>query len=835
MHEPIAIVGIGVLWPGARGVDEFWNLLTGPSPASSAVLAVQPPIDLAKFRVPPAQANILPRLQLAMFDVAAQCLTDASHPARALPTASTDVLVATCGGLDRHYANAARICAVHYADTLERLLEEHYPGNAAGVADEFADSALAHLGAAPHDRVGEMTSSIPARIAAAYGFRGRCMAMESADTSAVLALGQAVIALRARSSDAVLVLAGRVDHEHTHAFAAKKTGRCSSPPKAGVIGLLLKRSEDAARDGDRSYASVRTVITTHAGRRGTFRRPSADTVAASPSGENPGHLEPFGPGTRFGSTFAADPLGAVAAVALGLHHRRRPVPGTPAWPSNQPTGAVTGTSLYGTAVHVLLDEGRPNRGAPSRSTARESPEPIAVLASAGQFAGALDIDQFWAATTAPSGQFSKVSEYILDRRLFHNPTGMSLRHSYTLHGAPLSHPRSPPGEMRMVPARYAMLDVAQRVALEVATDLFTRRITTAALRGSGLVAIGTTLALTRDRELGAHGRLAEFDELVRGLPTLAVLSTAERDELVKLVHAELDLADGGEASASPYLLDGILAGGIPALIANEFELTATPVAIEAACASSLAAIDVAVGALRSGTADFAVAGGVEIVCTTRDFVLCSALRLLSATLITPFDVAADGFTPGDGCGLFVLKRLHDAEQNGDQIAAVLRGVGASNDAKSLIAPDVDGQELAMRRAYAGLGVDPLTVDYVEAHGTGTIVGDRVEVEALSRVYGGRTPEHPLALGTAKGSFGHTFAAAGAAGLLRVLDALRRRTVPPTAQVHNVHPGLCLDTIPARIPTRPEVWPPPVHGPRRAAVSSFGTGGINYHLVVEEYQ
>ncbi|WP_309032805.1 beta-ketoacyl [acyl carrier protein] synthase domain-containing protein, partial [Streptomyces alfalfae] len=275
------------------------------------------------------------------------------------------------------------------------------------------------------------------------------------------------------------------------------------------------------------------------------------------------------------------------------------------------------------------------------------------------------------------------------------------------------------------------------------------------------------------------------------------------------------------------------ASGTAALIAGAYGLDAVPFAVEAACASSLAALDTALTALRSGAVDYALAGGVELPCSARDMVLCSALGLLSHTRITPFDAGADGFTPGDGCALFLLKRRSDAVRDGDEIVALLTGSGASNDAKSLIAPDVDGQVRAMRQAFTQVAHGPADVDYLEAHGTGTKVGDRVEITATGRVYGGAARPRPLEIGSAKGFVGHTFAAAGGAGLLRALLALRARTLPPHTHLDRLNPALGLDDLPAAIGTRPRPWPAAPGAPRRAAVSSFGTGGINYHLLVEE--
>jgi acyl transferase domain-containing protein len=215
-------------------------------------------------------------------------------------------------------------------------------------------------------------------------------------------------------------------------------------------------------------------------------------------------------------------------------------------------------------------------------------------------------------------------------------------------------------------------------------------------------------------------------------------------------------------------------------------------------------------------------------------ILCSALGLLSHDKITPFDTAADGFTPGDGCSLFLLKRYSDARRDGDPVFGLLRGIGASNDAKSLIAPDVDGQTRAIRRAFEQVDFDPAEVGYLEAHGTGTRVGDRVEIAAAARVYASPARRRPLEVGSAKSFFGHTFAAAGGAGLLRALRAVAAGTFPPNTNLRTVNPELELGRIPARISTDAAPWEEAPGRPRRAGVSSFGTGGINYHLLIEEH-
>ncbi|MEW1999020.1 polyketide synthase [Streptomyces coelicoflavus] len=494
-------------------------------------------------------------------------------------------------------------------------------------------------------------------------------------------------------------------------------------------------------------------------------------------------------------------------------------------------GGGVGSPVRGRAA----SSGRGDAGAPERdgavSSGRGAGEPVAIVGFGGRFADSPDADGFWRTMLSGRDRIGPLPPESFDRDLYHAPGALARGRSYTDLGAPVPVPSAPPPGLRIPPHRYAAMDAAQRLGLHVATEMFARHgRPTHTLEGVGAVVVGSNLGLSRERRLHTGLCLDDLEADVRSLAALGALGPDEVEALTKLVRDRF--TDPGPVDL-PTTWDGCVASGIAALIGNEHRLDAVPVAVEAACASSLAALDVAVGRLRSGAADYAVAGGVELPCNARDMVLCSALGLLSHSRITPFDAAADGFTPGDGCALFLLKRLADARRDGDPVFGVLRAVGASNDAKSLIAPDVDGQTRAVRQAFAQVDFGPDEVDYLEAHGTGTRLGDRVEVAAAAQVYGTGRRRAALHIGSAKSFLGHTFAAAGAAGLLRTLQALRRATLPPSVNLSELSPDLALDAVPARVATEALPWPAGHDRPRRAAVSAFGTGGINYHLLIEE--
>ena len=215
----------------------------------------------------------------------------------------------------------------------------------------------------------------------------------------------------------------------------------------------------------------------------------------------------------------------------------------------------------------------------------------------------------------------------------------------------------------------------------------------------------------------------------------------------------------------------------------------------------------------------------------------SQLRALSPSgRCTPFDARADGLVVGEGAGVFVLKRLDDAVRDGDQIHAVIAGVGLSNDVGGgLLAPNSEGQLRAMTAAYRDAGWEPRDVDLIECHATGTPVGDAVEFASLKSLWGGTGwRAGQCVLGSVKATVGHLLTAAGAAGLTKVLAALREGVFPPTANFVKPAGGIALEGSPFRVVTRPEPWPRrQMARPRRAAVSAFGFGGINAHLLLEQ--
>src|SRR3954471_13181637 len=289
-----------------------------------------------------------------------------------------------------------------------------------------------------------------------------------------------------------------------------------------------------------------------------------------------------------------------------------------------------------------------------------------------------------------------------------------------------------------------------------------------------------------------------------------------------------------QENSFPGLLGNVVAGRI----ANKLDLGGTNCVVDAACASSSSAIHLAGLELAAGRCDVAVTGGVDTFNDIFMFMCFSKTPALSRTGdAKPFDADGDGTILGEGLGIVVLKRLADAERDGDRIYAVLKAIGSSSDGKgnAVYAPSPSGQVRCLKNAYELAGVSPATIELIEAHGTGTKVGDTVEANALAEVFRQAKADGTwCALGSVKSMVGHTKAAAGAAGLIKAALALYNKVLPPTLKVKKPVEPLQPGKSPLYVNTEKRPWLPHPDHPRRAGLSAFGFGGSNFHAVLEEH-
>ncbi|XXT16878.1 SDR family NAD(P)-dependent oxidoreductase [Sorangium sp. So ce429] len=301
-------------------------------------------------------------------------------------------------------------------------------------------------------------------------------------------------------------------------------------------------------------------------------------------------------------------------------------------------------------------------------------------------------------------------------------------------------------------------------------------------------------------------------------------------------YALLQRAREGLGALNAYTLSGTFTSFSAGRLSHALGLEGPSMAVDTACSSSLAAIHLACQSLRSGECRVAVAGGVHLMLSPYLYVYLSRLRALSPDgRCKTFSAGADGYGRGEGCGMVVLKRLSDAQREGDRILAVIRGSAVNSDGRSsgITVPSGQAQQAVVRKALASARLSPGDIDYVEAHGTGTALGDPIEIDALAAVFGERRPEgRPLKVGSVKTNIGHLEAAAGVAGLMKVVLALRRGELPAQLHASALSPHIPWAEIPIAVTAAAEAWPR-AGRTRRAGVSAFGMSGTNVHVVLEE--
>ena len=299
-------------------------------------------------------------------------------------------------------------------------------------------------------------------------------------------------------------------------------------------------------------------------------------------------------------------------------------------------------------------------------------------------------------------------------------------------------------------------------------------------------------------------------------------------------YYQLIIESKGVAGLSAYSGSGNAFSAAVGRVSYVLDLQGPCMAIDTACSSSLVAINSACESLRLGQCEQAIAGGVSLMLAPGSFIgACQAHMLAPDGHCKTFDKSADGYARAEGCGILLLKRLSDAQRDGNKIYAVIKSsaVGHGGATSGLTVPNGEVQEALIRHTYTQAGLKPDDIDYLEAHGTGTSLGDPIEVRAIGAAYGQRDPKKPLFLGSAKSNIGHAESAAGVAGVIKTVLALNHEQLPANLNFREVNPHIELN-FPVKILTENTPWPKGNHI-RRAGVSSFGFSGVYAHLILEE--
>ncbi len=457
--------------------------------------------------------------------------------------------------------------------------------------------------------------------------------------------------------------------------------------------------------------------------------------------------------------------------------------------------------------------------------------PVAIIGQAAVFAKAASLTEYWDNILNKIDGITEVPPSRWNTEDYYDPDPTAEDKTYCKVGGFIPDIDFDPLEFGLPPNLLEVTDSSQLLGLVVARD---------AMEDAGY---------SQDREfnrenvgvvLGVAGGLKLISDLSSRLQypiwQRVLESSGISPEDTKIIINKIKLAYAPwNENAFPGLLGNVIAGRI----ANRLDLGGMNSVVDAACASSLAAINTAVSELIEGRADMMISGGVDADNSPFTYMCFSKTPAFShSQQIRPFDQQSDGMLIGEGLGMVVLKRLEDAERDGDRIYAVIRGIGSSSDGryKSIYAPRPSGQTLAIQRAYQEAGFPPQAVSLIEAHGTGTKAGDPAEFEGLKAAFG--TPngkKQSIAIGSVKSQIGHTKAAAGAAGMIKTTLALHHKVLPPTLNVSQPAEALDIDNSHFYINTETRPWFKSGNGTtRKAAVSAFGFGGTNFHIVLEEY-
>jgi myxalamid-type polyketide synthase MxaB len=420
-------------------------------------------------------------------------------------------------------------------------------------------------------------------------------------------------------------------------------------------------------------------------------------------------------------------------------------------------------------------------------------EPVAVVGMACRFPGAPDAAAFWRLLSGGVDAITEVPKDRWDIELFYDADPEKPGKMYTRWGGFLKEvDRFSPAFFGISPREAASMDPQQRLLLEVSWE--------------ALENAATPVEHLQAAQVGVFIGIGATD------------------------YSEVEVLQG-PAAIDPYNGTGTSFSVGPGRLSYLLGVRGPSLAVDTACSSSLAAVHLAVVSLRNRESDIALAGGVNLIASPESFVsLCKARMLSPDGRCKTFDASANGYVRSEGCGVLVLKRLQDAVADNDHILALIRGSAVNHNGRSsgLTVPSGPAQQELIRRALHSAGLKPSDVSYVEAHGTGTAVGDPIEVGALASVFANR--QRPLLIGSVKSNVGHLEWAAGVCGLIKVILAMRHGQIPASLHVKKLNPHLDWGNLPLRVITEPTPWP---EGRRLAGVSSFGFGGTNAHVVIEE--
>ena len=862
--EPIAIIGLGGIFPFAENINDFWNFLEQSSDnfVSQSQWEQDLKFDENHFKIPPLTAKAMDRLQKAVLLCAKQAL---GKPLQLSPEtrSRTGMILGYGNGIvEKDSELSLRLLAKLYQKEME-IQKSLSP-----ITQPINEDSLS--GSLPNVAVG--------RVMNFFDLKGPSFVVNAGDSSTLAAIDCAIDLLRTRDADLMIAGGGhmQMDLYQKTCFLKEKRGS-SFPPKVfssqaegtfpaeGVGLFILKRLSDAIRDKNPIYCTIQGVGRAGSGKKSSIHSSSSQAIscamrkALQASQTHPHrihYVETHGSGipqedlaeiqamrevyqskhenldlphhtlsvgyikARIGHLFGASGAASLIKTVLMLHHRKW-LPEAPPYPdipfhiqssssqwtrperSQQPIQAgITTFGNWAQAFHLILEEWHPNLFPLQLNQMEFSPvstlPPIAIIQAGCILPGANDMDSFWQLLLSGKSQVKEIPTHLWQGRpeVFFNPDRDALDTTYGKLGAFAETPEIEPLTLGIPPASLKKIDPVHRQFLGAAAQIDLKKIS---LPAQFSLIVGESKSGTKSAwNLFTQLALSQFEDL-------------------------------DEDSRS-----GMLFAATLARLAKAWDVQGGTLVVDAACASSLAALSIAVRELQLKKQDLILSGGVGVSVTPANNIPFARCHALSATGSFPFDAQADGITLGEGSAVYLLKRLEDAQRDGDPVLAIIRGVGASSDGKagSVMAPSSCGQVLAMTRALEHSQLRPDQLQFIECHATGTIVGDESEVAAVCEAYGSMLRSIPICIGSVKSLIGHTIGAAGAAGVLKTVLSLKNKTLPPTLLASTPHPRLNLEQKNLLLNTEAKDWQTSGDS-RRAGVSAFGFGGTNWHAILEE--
>src|SRR5512135_2310397 len=470
-----------------------------------------------------------------------------------------------------------------------------------------------------------------------------------------------------------------------------------------------------------------------------------------------------------------------------------------------------------------------------RDTAHKA---VAVVGVGAVLPDAPDAPSFW--RNIKNGRYSitDVRPERWDPEIYFDPDPKAPDKSYSKIGGWVRDWEWDPLKWRLpIPPRVsASMDLTQKWAVIVAREALNDYGYPARPLDAERTAVILGNAMAGDNHLYSAARVL-FAEYAVELSKAESFSALPADARTAILSQLRDRVGKRLPEINEDTMPGELANIIAGRIAALYDFKGPNYVADAACASAMAGITAAVEGLIEGDFDTVLTGGIDANMSPSTYVKFCKIGALSATGARPYAEGADGFVMGEGAVIFLLKRLADAERDGDKIYALIRGLGGSSDGKGkgITAPNPAGQKLCIRRAWESAGVVPSEGDLIEGHGTSTPVGDVAEVQSLSEVFAQfGLATGSVALGSVKSNIGHLKGAAGAAGILKAVLALHEKVLPPSLNFQRPNHDIDFTHTPLRINTELRSWEKGKDSTRRAGVSAFGFGGTNFHVVLEEY-